>query len=66
MNPIVIAFLYIFVGLLTLVCSRRTVRNGEGFTAVFDAFLLVTCWPVCFIVRMVIFVVEGNLWENLS
>lgn len=66
MTPPIFLILYFAVGTLNLFASRRVVENRRGFKAVGEALFLFALWPLACFVRLVIFAIEGNLWENLE
>lgn len=65
MNQLLVP-LYLCAGFLSIVCARRTLQNGRGFFALGEHLLLFFFWPLFGVFRLVIFIIEGNLWENLS
>ncbi len=58
--------LYFAVGVLTLACSRKTIKNSRGFRAIGESYLCLILWPLVWIVRLAICVIEGNMWEELE
>ena len=57
---------YIIMGLFTLMCSSRAIRNSVGFVAIAESLAVFALWPAAWMIRLVIFFVEGNMWEHLS
>ncbi len=65
MTPLLFV-LYFAIGAFTLLMSRRAVENCRGFSAVGESLILFLLWPFVWFVRLIIFAIEGNLWENLN
>jgi hypothetical protein len=65
-HPIVLVVPYLAVGVLCLIASRQSIRRyGFGVVAV-DVLPLLFLWPLCIALRVVIVLIEGNLWEHLE
>lgn len=57
--------MYLLCGVLTVIASRKNLFR-PGVLGFFETAFIFCCWPLWVSVRVLIFLVEGNLWNHLE